>query len=178
MALADDPVRVGISSCLLGNHVRYDGGHKRDDGVLCSIAPRVELVPVCPEVELGLGTPREPIHLVAGAGGIRLLSVHTRRDHTDAMYAYARKKAAQLAELGLSGYIFKARSPSCGLFDVPIHKEGSPPEGRGLFAAVLTTLLPAMPVEEEGHLHDALLREQFLEKVLAYHRLAASSAEP
>src|SRR2546423_1752383 len=109
------PIRVGISMCLLGERVRYDGGHKLDRFLTDVLAKYVEFVPVCPEVEIGLGTPREPIHLVEVAGEIRLRGVESDIDHTTAMRRYARRRVDELAKLDLCGYILKKDSPSCGM---------------------------------------------------------------
>ncbi len=171
---ASDEIRIGVSSCLLGEAVRYDGGHKRDGFLTETLAPHVRFVPVCPEVELGLGTPREAIHLVAdGADGVRLVGVKSARDHTEAMLGFAERRAAELGALDLSGYVFKKSSPSCGMERVAVHLVGGRKErrGRGLFAAALMEHLPLLPVEEEGRLCDAKLRENFIERVFAYRRM-------
>jgi uncharacterized protein YbbK (DUF523 family) len=151
-------IRIGVSACLLGDEVRYDGGHKRDQSLIDLFGPDVEWVKVCPEVEIGMGTPREPIQLVDERGAIRLVGVTSGTDHTAAMTAYAAKKVDALAAEDLSGYILKAGSPSCGL------------AGPGLFARALLDRFPDLPIEEEGHLANPRQRERFLEQVLAYHR--------
>lgn len=164
-------VRIGISACLIGQKVRYDGGDKRDQSLMEAFGRFVEWVPVCPEFEMGLGVPREPIHLVrTGPGAVRLLGVDSAEDHTAAMRAYARRRLDELAALDLCGYIFKKDSPSCGLRDVPVFnpdKTASKP-APGLFAAALVERFPDLPVEEEGRLADARARERFLERVFAY----------
>lgn len=167
-------IRVGISSCLLGEEVRFDGGHKRDRFLTDTLARFVTFVPVCPEVELGLGTPREAIHLREGAdGAVRLVGVRSGADHTKAMTDLAGRRTRELAALDLSGYVFKKDSPSCGLHRVRLYRDGAPPGrgGRGLFAAALTERIPLLPVEEEGRLNDPALRENFVERVFAYRRL-------
>jgi uncharacterized protein YbbK (DUF523 family) len=174
--------RVGISRCLLGDEVRYDGTHKLDSDLIAALDPHVEWVLVCPEVEVGMGTPREPIHLVASTDGVRsgdarvrLLGVTSGTDWTARMHAWARAKAEALRQLGLSGCVLKARSPSCGVRDVPI--ELGPPEGghdvrsaRGLFAQALVGVLPDLPVADEDDLHDPAARREFLTRVLAFRR--------
>src|SRR5439155_147061 len=118
------PLRLGISACLLGHEVRYDGGHKRDPFLAETLGRFVEWVPVCPEVELGLGVPREPIRLEGDPAAPRLVAVNNRRDLTRAMTRFARARAEQLARLDLVGYVFKKDSPSCGLRRVPVHGDG------------------------------------------------------
>ncbi len=141
--------RVAVSACLLGHLVRYDGGHKRDEEIV-DLANRFELVPVCPEDEVGMGTPREPIRIDRRR---RLVGARSGKDHTDAMRAFARRR---LDELGpLDGWIFKARSPSCGLHTVEIESEG--PVGRGIFADAVTALRPELPVTEEDAIDDRFL---------------------
>lgn len=166
-------IRVGVSACLLGQEVRYDGGHKRDRFVVDSLARFVTLVPVCPEVDIGLGVPRETIRLVEENGEVRLRGGTSGADHTKAMRGFGQRKVRELAGMELCGYILKSKSPSCGLFRLPVYREGQPPlrSGRGLFAEALVAGLPHLPVEEEGRLTDARLRENFIERVFAYARL-------
>lgn len=172
------PIRIGISSCLLGQKVRYDGGDKRDQRLIEAFGRLVEWVPVCPEFELGLGVPREPIRLVrTGSRAIRLLGVNSGTDHTAAMRQYAKQRLDALATLDLCGYILKSDSPSCGLRDVPLAAaDGTPaPDARehsskGLFAAALVQRFPELPVEDEGRLAEPRVREEFLKRVFAYAR--------
>lgn len=166
-------IRIGISACLMGDAVRYNGGHARDHFLTDTVARFVEFVPVCPEVDIGLGTPRETIRLVRIGDEIRLVEPKAGTDHSDAMRAYAARKAKELLGQGLNGFVFKKNSPSCGLHRVKIYDEnGSPsPQGRGLFAEAITKLAPRLPVEEEGRLNDPRLRENFLECVFAHRRL-------
>jgi uncharacterized protein YbgA (DUF1722 family)/uncharacterized protein YbbK (DUF523 family) len=170
---ADDEIRIGISACLLGEKVRYDGGHKQDHFLTDTVGRFVKYVPVCPEVEIGLGTPRESIQLVRDGERIRLVAPRSGLDHTEAMLGYAVNKAKELDALDLSGYILKKDSPSCGMERVRIHGGKGPPSksGRGLFAGVLMESVPLLPVEEEGRLNDPRLRENFLIRVFAYRRL-------
>jgi uncharacterized protein YbbK (DUF523 family) len=173
--------RVGISRCLLGEEVRYDGTHRRDDTVIALLEAHVEWVPVCPEVEVGMGTPREPIQLVTSLDGVpslgslvRLVGVTTGRDWTGDMHEWARERVRELAALGLSGYVFKARSPSCGISDTTIRDAGGDRRGRGLFAQALIEALPDLPVTDEASLSDAAARARFLERVL-HHQPDRSS---
>ena len=156
------PVRIGISQCLLGENVRHDGGHKRDDFLLEALGPHVEWVPVCPEVELGLGTPREPMRLVGNPHAPRLITINTGIDHTDAMNRFARQRVRELEALDLSGYVFKADSPSCGIGEIPLET--------GLFAQAFMAHFPLIPVEDERRLHDPQAVQSFLERALGYHR--------
>jgi uncharacterized protein YbgA (DUF1722 family)/uncharacterized protein YbbK (DUF523 family) len=166
------PIRIGISSCLLGEAVRFDGGHKRDSFLTGTFGKFVEWVPACPEVECGFGTPREPMRLVRLSGGVRLMTVRTGRDMTAQLDDYATRRVAELASEDLCGYVLKKDSPSCGLERVKVY-EGSVParDGRGVFAAALRERFPELPIEEEGRLSDARLRENFVERVFGYRRL-------
>jgi uncharacterized protein YbgA (DUF1722 family)/uncharacterized protein YbbK (DUF523 family) len=174
--------RVGISSCLLGESVRWDAGHKRDPYVVDVLGAHVEWVPVCPEVEAGFGTPRETMNLVRrSGGGLRLMTTKTAVDVTAQLEAAAGSRVEALVAADLSGYILKKDSPSCGMERVRVYsKPGTPPErtGRGLFAAALMARLPNLPVEEEGRLSDMRLRENFIERVFAYGRVRALFASP
>lgn len=165
-------LRIGISSCLLGEKVRFDGGHKHDTLLTESLGRFFEWVPVCPEVEIGLGTPRESLRLVNLRDSLRLVAPRSGADHTEAMHRYASRRAGELAALGLHGYILKKDSPSCGMERVRVYNQEGMPcrNGRGLFAAALMTCQPQLPVEEEGRLHDPVLRENFVERVFARHR--------
>jgi len=166
-------IRVGISACLLGEQVRYDGGDKRDATIIETLGRVVEWVPVCPEVEAGFGTPREAMNLVRTGGGIRLITVDTVRDVTERLDAYSRRRVSELAFEDLAGYVLKKDSPSCGLEGVKVYDASGRAErsGRGRFAAALLDRFPEMPVEDESRLSDPRLREQFLDRVVAYWRL-------
>lgn len=169
-------IRLGISSCLLGEEVRYDGGHKRDPFLVQTLGPMVEWVPVCPEVEVGLGTPRETIRLMqhpTDEDAVRLMTAKTNVDLTETMRRYARQRVRELAREGLSGYVLKKDSPSCGMERVKVWRDKglSKRNGRGIFAAELLRQYPNLPVEEEGRLHDPRLRENFIDRVFMYRRL-------
>jgi uncharacterized protein YbgA (DUF1722 family)/uncharacterized protein YbbK (DUF523 family) len=167
------PIRIGISSCLLGEKVRFDGGHKRDAFLVETFGCFVEWVPVCPEVEMGLGTPRETLRLVRIGGNTRMLMPKTGTDHTQAMNAFAERRVRDLGQEDLCGYILKKDSPSCGMERVRVFDAHGVPakSGRGLFAEALLRHFPNLPVEEEGRLSDPHLRENFIERVFAYRRL-------
>jgi uncharacterized protein YbgA (DUF1722 family)/uncharacterized protein YbbK (DUF523 family) len=169
----DALLRIGISSCLLGEEVRWDGGHKRDRFLTDVLEPYVEWVRLCPEVELGMGTPREPVRLVRRCDEIAMLGTKSGRDWTVPMRAWSEKRARQLTRLDLCGYVLKKDSPSCGMERVKVRSEKGMPrkDGQGLFAEALIRHNPTLPVEEEGRLHDAVLRENFVERVFAYRRL-------
>ncbi len=170
MPAPKEEIRVGISSCLLGQNVRYDGGHKKDEIVTGLLARFVTLVPVCPEVELGMGTPREPIRLERHGGAVRLVAPASGEDHTESMRRHAEERVAELERMDLSGYVLKSDSPSCGLERVPVWvKRTSTRTGRGAFATVLLARLPLLPVEEEVRLHDLPLLEGFVGRIFAYH---------
>jgi uncharacterized protein YbgA (DUF1722 family)/uncharacterized protein YbbK (DUF523 family) len=169
----DVPIRIGISSCLLGEEVRFDGGHKRDRFLTDVFAPFVEFVPVCPEVELGMGIPRESVRLVRANGEVRMVGNRSGTDHTDAMRRWAERRARRLEREELCGYVLKKDSPSCGMERVRLYPEQGPAtrEGRGIFAEALLAAAPLLPVEEEGRLNDPVLRENWIERVFAYRRL-------
>jgi uncharacterized protein YbgA (DUF1722 family)/uncharacterized protein YbbK (DUF523 family) len=162
-----------VSACLLGDEVRYDGGHKRNTFLTDTLGAVVEWVKVCPEVESGMSTPREPIHLIAENGTIRLRAVKTGIDHTASMTTYADTRVAALDAEDLCGYILKKDSPSCGMTRVKVYGGDGPAakSGVGIFARALLTRYPHLPVEEEGRLEDARLRENFIERVFAFRRL-------
>lgn len=172
------PLRVGISTCLLGEPVRFDGGHKRDRFLTDLLARFVEFVPVCPEVEAGLGVPREAIRIertggAASDGRLRVVGVRSGTDHTSALRRQARARVRALGDVGLCGYVLKRDSPSCGMERVKVFgRDGVPRrEGRGVFAGELLERMPLLPVEEEGRLNDPVLRENWIERLFAYRRL-------
>lgn len=173
------PIKVGISACLLGEPVRFNGGHK--ESRLCSetLARHFEFVPVCPEVAIGLGTPRQPIRLVGDPDHPRAVgSVHAELDVTDALSAYGRQVATELHDI--CGFVLMQKSPSCGMERVKVYQaNGHPIEGggSGLFAHALMQARPDLPIEEDGRLNDPVLRENFLTRIFAYaewQRLVAS----
>ncbi|MEM9487614.1 MAG: DUF523 domain-containing protein [Myxococcota bacterium] len=178
---AKRPISIGISACLLGQPVRYDGRHKRHPWLVAELGRHVTWLAVCPEVELGLGVPRPPIELVRMAGGeIRLRAVDSGRDLTVAMGRHAAARVAELAAAQLSGYVFKARSPSCGVTGVAvrtvsagrsgmpsIRDDGQP--GTGLFAAELVARCPELPVAQDSELDSPDARARFVERVCRYH---------
>jgi uncharacterized protein YbgA (DUF1722 family)/uncharacterized protein YbbK (DUF523 family) len=165
-------IRLGISSCLLGEKVRYDGGQKLDHFITETLGKFVEFVPVCPEVECGLGIPREAMHLAAAPDGPRLVTVRTGVDHTERMRAWAQKRVVELEQEDLCGFIFKSDSPSSGMERVKIYsgKGMADKTGVGLFAQEFMQHFPLLPVEEEGRLHDPGLRENFLESLFTMKR--------
>jgi uncharacterized protein YbgA (DUF1722 family)/uncharacterized protein YbbK (DUF523 family) len=176
VALPRTKLRLGVSACLLGRKVRYDGQHKRDDFVADVLDEFVEWVPVCPEVDVGMGVPREPIRLVGSAAAPRLVAERSGKDHTDAMLRYADARVRDLAALDLAGFVAKKDSPSCGLERVRVHpvKGGAARrDGVGMFVRVLAERLPLLPIEEEGRLHDPALRESFIERIFAHARWKA-----
>lgn len=162
---------VGISTCLLGENVRYDGGHKLDGYLRDLLGRYVDYVAVCPEVECGMGVPREAVRLVELGGRIRLMTQRTQLDKTDQMTAWMGPKLDELAGMDLCGFIFKSRSPSSGLFRVKVYKENGPVAGgAGMFAQGFITRFPHIPVEEDGRLQDPSLRENFIERIFVMQR--------
>lgn len=164
-------IRIGISSCLLGERVRYDGGHKHSEIIAATLGKEFDFVPFCPEVAIGLGVPRPPVRLVQDAHGVRVRGIaDSTCDVTDRLAAYAEKVAPELH--AVSGYVFKAGSPSCGMQGVSVFgTEGAlVATGAGIYAATLMRLLPELPFEDEARLMDPALRESFIARVLGYHR--------
>lgn len=153
--------------------MRFDGGHRRDRYVTDTLARFVTFVTVCPEMELGLGAPRETLRMIDKGGGRRLVAPKSGLDHTDSMSAWSRDKVTALAALDLSGYLLKKDSPTCGMERVKVYDTNDVPTktGVGLFAEVLARGAPLLPIEEDGRLHDPHLRENFFERVFAYRRL-------
>ena len=169
-------IRIGISSCLLGQAVRYDGGHKHNGYLTESLGQFFEFVPFCPEVAIGLGVPRPPIRLVADNEAVRARGVKDASlDVTDKLAAYAEKVAPKLAEV--SGYILKKGSPSCGMERVKVYSAKSKVSTAGIYAGTLMARLPELPFEDEGRLMDPHLRENFVERVFVYHRWQQLNAQ-
>ena len=169
---SDLPLRLGISRCLLGEPVRYDGGHKLDHFLVDVLGQHVEWVPVCPEVEAGFGTPREAMRLVDDVAEPRLLTVRSHHDYTGRMRRYAKTRVREFQAWNLSGYVFKKDSPSCGTRRVRVYARDGRllGTGKGLFAEAFQRAFPLTPIEEEGRLRDQGLRENFIERVFGYHR--------
>lgn len=167
-----EKIKIGISSCLLGNPVRYDGGHKLDRFLRDTLGQYVEYVPVCPEAECGMGIPREAMRLEGDPEAPRLMTRSTRVDKTDMMMRWANKRAAGLVSEDLCGFIFKSDSPSSGMERVKVYDaKGMPAKtGVGIFARIFMEHFPLLPVEDEGRLHDAGLRENFIERIFTLKR--------
>ncbi len=174
------PITIGVSACLLGQEVRYDGGHKHDRYITDTLGRFFRFVPVCPEVGCGLPIPRESMRLEGDPAAPRLIATKSRRNLTDQMLAYCDAKVVELEHDELRGFIFKKNSPSSGLYRVKVYQNGMPAKnGSGLFAAALVRHFPLLPVEEEGRLNDPAIRENFLERVFSYHRWKSFlAAEP
>ncbi len=164
--------RIGISTCLLGERVRYDGQHKQDRFICDTLGRYVEFVPVCPEVEAGLPVPREAMRLVGNPAKPRLMTINSGRDITPMMDQWIPKRLAQLKDDDLCGFIFKARSPSSGMERVKVYNGKGGLSGRapGIFAKAFIEAFPLLPVEDEGRLHDPDLRENFIERIFALKR--------
>lgn len=167
-----EKIPVGISACLLGEKVRYDGGHRHDRFLTDTLGKYLTYRPVCPEVECGFGVPREAMRLVDDPGSPRLLTIRTRQDHTDRMIRWARQRVVELEKENLCGFIFKSDSPSSGMGRVKVYSETGMPEkkGVGIFARVFMDHFPLTPVEEEGRLHDPRIRENFIERIFTLKR--------
>jgi len=165
-------IKLGVSSCLLGAKVRYDGGHKWDRFLTDTLGQYMDFVPVCPEAECGLGVPREAMRLVGDPAAPRLLTIKSRQDYTERMVKWAKNRLEELAKENLSGFIFKSRSPSSGMARVKVYDaQGAPAKrGTGIFAALFMARFPLLPVEDEGRLHDPQIRENFVERVFTLHR--------
>jgi uncharacterized protein YbgA (DUF1722 family)/uncharacterized protein YbbK (DUF523 family) len=168
----DCVIRLGISTCLLGENVRYDGGHKLDRFLVDTLGKYVEWVPVCPEVEIGLLVPRESLRLVGDPEAPRLVTLKSGQDHTERMQTWAKERLERLAESRIYGFIFKKGSPSSGLYRVKVYTENGMPShvGTGIFPREVMKRFPLLPLEEEGRLHDMHLRENFIDRVFAYYR--------
>lgn len=172
MTLTKTTVKLGISSCLLGERVRWNGDHKLDRFLADSLGQYVEYMPVCPEVECGFSIPREPFRLVGNPDSPRLVTSTTKQDHTDRMKDWARKRVEELEKEGLCGFIFKSKSPSSGMERVKVYNERGIPSkvGVGIFARAFMEHFPLLPVEEDGRLHDLKLRENFIERIFTFKR--------
>jgi uncharacterized protein YbgA (DUF1722 family)/uncharacterized protein YbbK (DUF523 family) len=174
-----EKIRMGVSACLMGEKVRYDGQHKHDSYITGTLGQWFEFVPVCPEFELGLGVPRETMRLEGDPEHPRLMTGKTRRDLTEPMLAWCEKRVGELEKENLGGFIFKSKSPSSGMERVKVYSDKGMPSnnGRGLFANAFMNRFPLLPVEEEGRLHDPALRENFIESVFVLMRWRTMLAE-
>ena len=167
-----EKIKLGISTCLLGEHVCYDGGHKLDRFLKDTLGQYVKYIPVCPEVECGLPIPRESMHLEGDPESPRLVTSRTKQDMTERMVDWARKRVVDLEKEDLCGFIFKSDSPSSGMERVRVYNEKRMPvkKGMGMFARVFMEHYPLLPVEDEGRLHDPKLRENFVERIFTLKR--------
>lgn len=174
-----EKIKLGVSHCLLGERVRYDGQHKRDSFICDTLGKYVEFVPVCPEVECGLPVPREAMRLVGTVEAPRLMTQRTGIDHTDRMMNWADGKLKELEKEDLCGYIFKSRSPSSGMERVKVYNGHGGMSGRapGMFAKEFMKKFPLLPVEDEGRLCDPLLRENFIERIFTLKRYRDAVAD-
>jgi len=166
-------IKIGVSTCLLGQKVRFDAGHKHDRYITDILGDYFHFVPVCPELEVGMGVPRESVRLVGSLEAPRLVGTRTGADWTYRMLTYARQRVRRSDLLDLCGYILKKDSPSCGMERVKLYHESGLAErsAAGLYAKILMEQYPLLPVEEEGRLNDARIRDNFIERVFAYYRL-------
>lgn len=166
-------IKLGVSACILGEEVRWNGGHKRARFVTDEVAKVADFVAVCPEAELGMGIPREPVRLERKEDRVRLVGSTSGDDHTDAMREWCREKARDMAQRGLSGFILKSNSPSCGVLRVKVYGRGGSPAkvGQGLFTEALRAAAPELPLEEDGRLNDPAIRESFFRRVYGFERL-------
>ena len=165
-------IKLGISSCLLGLNVRYDGGHKMDFFLKDTLGAFVEYVPVCPEVECGLGVPRESMRLEGDPTNPRLITTGSKQDMTDLLVNWTRKHVAGLARENLCGFVFKRNSPSCGMERVKVYNDSgrAAQTGSGIFARIFREQFPGLPVEDEVGLQDPILREIFIQRIFAVNR--------
>jgi uncharacterized protein YbgA (DUF1722 family) len=168
----ENRIRLGISTCLLGENVRFDGGHKLDRYITDTLGQYFEYVPVCPEVECGFGIPRESLRLVGDPQNPRLMTTRTNRDFTERMLQWARRRVEELEKEDLCGYIFKSGSPSSGMERVKVYDQNGVPAkvGVGIFARAFREHFPLLPVEDEGRLNDPALRENFIERIFTLKR--------
>ncbi len=168
----ENRIRIGISQCLLGDNVRWNGGHSRSRFITDTLSRYVDFVPVCPEVEAGFPIPRETFRLVGDIDNPRLVTSKAKVDHTEHMLRWAGRRVESLEQENLCGFIFKKDSPNSGLFRVKVYNEKGMPEkkGVGLFARAFTERFPRIPVEEDGRLNDPLLRENFIEQIFTLKR--------
>jgi uncharacterized protein YbgA (DUF1722 family)/uncharacterized protein YbbK (DUF523 family) len=168
----EEQIKLGVSACLLGQNVRYNGGHSRDPFITDTLSQYVEFFPVCPEVECGFSVPREALRLVGDPEAPRLVTTNTKQDHTERMLSWCSKRVRELEELDLYGFIFKKGSPSSGMERVKVYNDKGMPSNRGtgMFARAFMDHFPLLPVEEDGRLHDPKLRENFIEAIFVLKR--------
>jgi len=168
-----EKIKLGVSACLLGENVRYDGGHSHDRFLTDTLGKYVEYIPVCPEVGCGLPVPREAMHLEGNPDSPRLMTIQTRQDMTDRMEKWAKKRTVELEKNNLCGFIFKSDSPSSGMERVKVYNEKGIPvkKGVGLFARIFMDHFPLLPVEDDGRLNDPILRDNFIERIFSLNSL-------
>jgi uncharacterized protein YbgA (DUF1722 family)/uncharacterized protein YbbK (DUF523 family) len=167
-----EKIKLGISACLLGENVRYDGGHQLDRFLTDTLGQYIEYIPVCPEVECGLSIPRESMHLVGNLESPRLITTQTQQDMTDRMVTWAHKHVRELEQEDLCGFIFKSHSPSSGMKRVKVYNEKGRPvkKGIGVFAKIFMEHFPLLPVEDERRLHHPGIRDNFIERIFTLKR--------
>ncbi len=165
-----EKIKIGISACLLGEKVRYDGGHKLDLLIKDSLEKYADFIPVCPEMECGLGVPRKHMHLEGRPDSPRLIVTDTGNDLTDFLLNWAKNRVIQLEKQNMHGFIFKSKSPSCGIKKVKIIDKGnvSVETGTGIFAGIFVKHFPYVPVEDEVSFYDPIQRENFIKRVFAH----------
>jgi len=168
----DKPLKLGISSCLTGKKVRYNGEDKADPFLIEILGKYVEYVPICPETECGMGVPRETLHLTGDPDNPRLVTTHTGKDYTEQMAQWAAKRTAELKKENLCGFIFKKNSPSCGMECVKVYNEKGEfvKKGIGIFARVFMSYFPILPTEDELRLCDPVIRKNFIERIFVFKR--------
>lgn len=176
----NDPIKIGISSCLMGHNVRYDGGHKLDRYIRDTLGRYFHFLPVCPEVECGLSVPREAMRLVGDINAPRLMTIHSGVDLTERILSWANRRILELEKENLCGFIFKKDSPSSGMLRVKVYNKKGMAErkGSGLFARAFMDHFHHLPVEDEGRLHDPGIRENFIERIFALKRWRTLLTEP
>ena len=175
----ENDFKIGVSACLLGQKVRYDGGHKLDRFLTDTLGQYVSFVPVCPEAECGMGIPRESMHLEGDPAAPRLVTTKTGKDLTDQMLQWANQRLQELQKENLCGFIFKSKSPSSGMERVNVFNEKGMPvkKGSGLFAAAFMKQFPLIPVEDDGRLHDPKIRDNFIERIFTLQRWRRISSD-
>jgi len=167
----DEKIRIGISACLLGEKVRYDGGHKLDPFIRDTLGCFFEYISICPEVECGLPVPRESMRLAGDPEHPRLVTIGTVADHTDRIFGWGKKRLRELESEDLCGYIFKSGSPSCGMARVMIYTDkGVKNSGTGIWVGMFMDRFPLIPVVDENRLHNPVIRENFIESVFVFRQ--------